>query len=133
MEDVAFRVLAAGNQPDFPTIADFRKRHLSALQGSFEQVLDVARDLGTLRVGPVALDGSKVKANASKHRAMSYGRMKEKQKQLRDEVAQLLTQAEATDAAEDAESGPTCRGTSCPRSCSAVRGAWRGFVRRPAV
>jgi transposase len=114
IEDVAFRVLAAGNEPDFRTIGDFRKRHLSVLQGFFEQVLDVARDLGTLRVGRVALDGSKVKANASKHKAMSYGRMKEKQKQLRDEVAQLLAQAEATDAAEDAEYGANVQGDELP-------------------
>jgi transposase len=82
IEDVPFRVLAAGNEPDFRTIADFRKRHLAALQGFFEQVLHLARELGTPRVGRVALDGSKVKANASKHKAMSYGRMREKQKQL---------------------------------------------------
>jgi transposase len=113
-EDIAFRVLAAGNEPDFRTIADFRKRHLSALQGFFEQVLAVARDLGTLRVGRIALDGTKVKANASKHKAMSYGRMKEKAKQLRDEVTQLLAQAEATDAAEDAEYGADRRGDELP-------------------
>lgn len=114
IEDVAFRVLAAGNEPDFRTIADFRKRHLSVLQGFFEQVLDVARDLGTLRVGRVALDGSKVKANASKHKAMSYGYMKEKRKRLRAEVAQLLAQAEATDAAEDAEYGADVSGDELP-------------------
>ncbi|MCC7418027.1 MAG: IS1182 family transposase [Acidobacteria bacterium] len=114
IEDVAFRVLAAGNEPDFRTIADFRKRHLAALQGFFEQVLDVARDLGTLRVGRVAIDGSKVKANASKHKAMSFGRMKEKAKQLREEVADLLAQAEATDAAEDAECGADMRGDELP-------------------
>ncbi len=113
-EDIAFRVLAAGNEPDFRTIADFRKRHLSALHGFFEQVLAVARDLGTLRVGRIALDGSKVKANASKHKAMSYGRMKEKAKQLRDEVTQLLAQAEATDAAEDAQYGVDVRGDELP-------------------
>src|SRR5918995_6817053 len=79
IEDVAFRVLAAGNEPDFRTIADFRKRHLAALQGFFEQVLRLAREMGAPRVGRVALDGSKVKANASKHKAMSYGRMREKQ------------------------------------------------------
>ena len=75
IEDVPFRVLAAGNEPALRTIADFRKRHLAALQGFFEQVLHLARELGTPRVGRVAVDGSKVKANASKHRAMSYGRM----------------------------------------------------------
>jgi len=114
IEDVAFRVLAAGNEPDFRTIADFRKRHLPALQGFFEQVLEVARDLGTLRVGRIALDGTKVKANASKHKAMSFGRMKEKTRQLRDEVTQLLAQAEATDAAEDAEYGADVRGDELP-------------------
>ena len=84
VEDVAFRVLAAGNEPDFRTIADFRKTHLTALQGFFEQVLRLARELGAPRVGRVALDGSKIKANASKHKAMSYDRMREKQRQLRD-------------------------------------------------
>jgi transposase len=114
VEDVGFRVLAAGNTPDFRTIADFRKTHLAALTGFFEQVLQVARDLGSLRVGRVALDGSKVKANASKHKAMSYGRMREKRQQLRDEVQQLLAQAEAVDAAEDAEYGPDRRGDELP-------------------
>jgi transposase len=114
IEDIAFRVLAAGNEPDFRTIADFRKRHLPALQGFFEQVLCVARDLGTLRVGRIALDGSKVKANASKHKAMSYGRMQDKEKQLRDEVTQLLAQAEATDAAEDGQYGADVRGDELP-------------------
>ncbi len=114
VEDVAFRVLAAGNAPDFRTIADFRKMHLAALQGFFEQVLHLARDLGTLRVGRVAVDGSKIKANASKHKAMSYGRMQEKRKQLRDEVQALLAQAEVADAAEDAAYGADRRGDELP-------------------
>jgi len=114
VEDIAFRVLAAGNAPDFRTIADFRKTHLPALRGFFEQVLHVARDLGTLRVGRVAIDGSKVKANASKHKAMSYDRMRDKQRQLRDEVTLLLAQAEAADAAEDAEYGADRRGDELP-------------------
>ena len=114
VEDVAFRVLAAGNEPDFRTIADFRKRHLSALRGFFEQVLHLARELGAPRVGRVALDSSKIKANASKHKAMSYGRMREKQRQLREEVNALLGQAEAADAAEDAEYGPDHRGDELP-------------------
>ena len=114
VEDIAFRVLAAGNAPDFRTIADFRKTHLTALRGFFEQVLGLARDLGTLRVGRVAIDGSKVKANASKHKAMSYDRMRDKQRQLRDEVTQLLAQAEAADAAEDAEYGADRRGDELP-------------------
>jgi transposase len=114
VEDVGFRVLAAGNQPDFRTIADFRQRHLTALQGFFEQVLQLARELGAARVGRVALDGSKVKANASKHKAMSYARMREKQQHLRAEVKQLLAQAEAVDAAEDAEYGKERRGDELP-------------------
>ena len=114
VEDVAFRVLAAGNTPDFRTIADFRKTHLTALQGFFEQVLRLARELGVLRVGRVALDGSKVKAHASKHKAMSYGRMGEKQRQLREEVKDLLAQAEAADQAEDATYGRDQRGDELP-------------------
>jgi len=114
IEDVAFRVLAADNQPDFRTIADFRRRHLAALQGFFEQVLRLARELGLPRVGRVAIDGSKIKANASKHKAMSYGRMAEKQRHLRDEVRQLLEAAEAADAADDAAFGPDQRGEDLP-------------------
>jgi transposase len=113
-EDVGFRVLAAGNQPDFRTIADFRKTHLTALSGFFEQVLRLARETGALRLGRVALDGSKVKANASKHKAMSYQRMGEKQQQLRAEVAQLLAQAEAADTAEDAQFGTSRGGDDLP-------------------
>jgi transposase len=101
-EDVAFRVLAAGNQPDFRTISDFRKIHLETLQGLFEQVLAMALEAGAMRLGRVSLDGTKIKANASKHKAMSYGRMKEKQQQLKAEVQQLLAQAEAADAESEA-------------------------------
>jgi transposase len=114
IEDVPFRVLAAGNEPDFRTIADFRKRHLATLQGFFEQVLRLAREMGAPRLGRVALDGSKVKANASKHKAMTYGRMRDKQKQLREEVTQLLAQAEAADDADDAEYGSDRRGDELP-------------------
>src|ERR1700730_16365759 len=114
MEDLALRMPTERNEPDFRTIADFRKRHLTALQGFFEQVLQVARDLGTLRVGRIALDGTQVKANASKHKAMSFGRMKDKARQLRDEVTALLAQAEDTDAAEDAAYGADVRGDELP-------------------
>ena len=114
VEDVAFRVLAAGNTPDFRTIADFRKIHLAALSGLFEQVLQMALEAGATTVGRVALDGSKIKANASKHKAMSYGRMRDKARQLRDEVKHLLTQADATDAAEDAQYGADRRGDELP-------------------
>src|SRR6266496_1305432 len=86
VEDVGFRVLAAGNEPDFRTISDFRKLHLQALQGLFDQVLRIALQAGTMRLGRVVLDGSKVKANASKHKAMSYGRMQQGERQIAEEV-----------------------------------------------
>jgi transposase len=73
VEDVAFRILAAGNQPDFRTIADFRKLHLKALEELFQQMLRLTLETGTMKLGRVALDGSKGKGNASKHKAMSYG------------------------------------------------------------
>ena len=113
-EDVAFRVLAAGNQPDFRTIADFRKIHLAALHGLFVQVLQLARAAGVLQVGRVAIDGSKVQASASKHKAMSYRRMQERETALAQEVHHLLTQAEATDAQEDAAHGRAHRGDDLP-------------------
>lgn len=114
VEDVAFRVLAAGNTPDFRTIADFRKIHLAALSGLFEQVLQMALEAGATTVGRVAVDGSKIKASASKHKAMSYGRMHDKTRQLREEVHRLLQQADATDAAEDAQYGATRSGDELP-------------------
>jgi transposase len=104
-EDIAFRVLAAGNAPNFRTIADFRKIHLATLEGLFEQVLKISLEAGAMKLGRVALDGTKVKANASKHKAMSYDRMKDKERQIRAEVQELLAQAEAADAAEDEQYG----------------------------
>ena len=113
-EDVGFRVLAAGNQPDFRTLSDFRKLHLKVLQELFDQVLQISFEAGKMKLGRVALDGSKVKANASKHKAMSYGRMEEEQKRLRAEVKRLLEQAEAADAEEDAGYGRDRRGEDVP-------------------
>ena len=113
-EDVGFRVLAAGNQPDFRTISDFRKLHLGALQGLFDQVLQIAMEAGTIKLGQVVLDGSKVKANASKHKAMSYGRMQEEEKRIKEEVKRLLEQAEATDAEEDTRYGRDKTGEELP-------------------
>src|ERR1700674_2338890 len=114
VEDVAFRVLAAGNQPDFRTIADFRKLHLKALEELFQQMLRLTLETGTMKLGRVALDGSKVKANASKHKAMSYGRMDETEKRLREEVRKLLSQAAAADKEEDKRYGGECRGEELP-------------------
>src|SRR5713101_3389864 len=112
VEDIAFRVLAADNQPNFRTISDFRKMHLKTLEGLFEQVLKIALEAGAMRVGRVAVDGTKV--NASKHKAMSYDRMQEKEKQLRAEIQQLLEQAEAADAEEDARYGKDRQGDELP-------------------
>ena len=113
-EDVAFRVLAANNQPDHRTISDFRKRHLKALEHVFVKILRLGREAGLVKVGHVALDGTKMKANASKHKAMSYGRMKEDITRLEREIAQLLDQAEATDARKDAQYGKDKRGDELP-------------------
>jgi transposase len=114
LEDVAFRVLAAGNTPDFRTISDFRLRHLAALTGLFEQTLRVARKAGLLKMGHVALDSTKLRANASKHKAMSYGRMKTEETRLAAEVAAMLKQAAATDAEEDRRYGRDVRGDELP-------------------
>jgi len=113
-EDIAFRVLAADNQPDFRTLSDFRKIHLATLQGLFEQVLRMAVELGALKLGRIAIDGSKLKANASKHKAMSYKRMKEEQKRLKQEVRRLLEEAERIDAEEDARYGRNRYGDELP-------------------
>lgn len=113
-EDVAFRVLAAGNTPDFRTISDFRKRHLEVLSGLFHQVLALAQRAGLVRLGHVALDGTKVEANASKHKAMSYDRLCKEEPRLAAEVAEMLRRAEAVDAAEDAQYGPDRSGDELP-------------------
>ncbi len=113
-EDIPFKVLAAGNEPDFRTISDFRKIHVETLQNLFEQVLAMALECGSIKLGRVSLDGTKVKANASKHKAMSYGRMNEKQQQLKEEVKQLLAEAEAADTAEDGKYGGQ-RGDELPK------------------
>jgi transposase len=118
VEDVAFRVLAAGNQPDYRTISDFRKIHLDALQGLFEQVLKLALTAGAIKIGRVALDGSKIKANASKHKAMSYKRMKEDERNLRAEVRKLFNQAKAADDDEDARYGKDKSGDELPEELS---------------
>lgn len=117
-EDVAFRVLAANQRPDFRTISDFRKAHLSALSGLFVQVLRLCRAAGLVKLGHVALDGTKIKANASKHKAMSYERMNKEEARLKQEVEALLRQAEELDEQEDAEYGADRRGDELPEELS---------------
>jgi transposase len=113
-EDVAFRVLTANNTPDFRTISDFRKRHLAALEALFVQVLRCCQRAGLVKLGTIALDGTKVRANASKHKAMSYGRMQTEVARLEAEVRDLLARAERVDATEDAQHGPDRRGDELP-------------------
>ncbi len=114
VEDVALRYLAANNTPDFRTISDFRKRHLAALGELFLQVLRLCQKAGMIKLGHVALDGTKMKANASKHKAMSYGRMNKEEARLQAEVEKLLRRADEIDEAEDAEYGRDKRGDELP-------------------
>jgi transposase len=113
-EDVAYRMLAAGNFPAHRTLADFRQQHLATFEALFVQVVQIAQEAGVVRLGAVAVDGTKVKANANKHKAMSYQRMGERARQLREEIAALTAQAEAADAAEDATYGRDVRGDELP-------------------
>jgi hypothetical protein len=113
-EDVAFRVLACNQHPDHDSIAEFRKRHLGELAGLFVQVLKLCERAGLVKLGHVAIDGSKLRANASKHKAMSYQRMCEKEQQLVAEVKRLLKEAEEVDAAEDKRYGKGVRSDELP-------------------
>ncbi|MEK6586128.1 MAG: transposase, partial [Nitrospirota bacterium] len=113
-EDVAFRVLAANQRPDFRTLSDFRKQHLAALADLFVQVLTLCQKAGLVTLGHIALDGTKIRANASKHKAMSYERMGKEEARLQAEVEALLQQAEAADARDDAAYGPDRRGDELP-------------------
>ena len=113
-EDIAFRVLACNHHPDHDSISGFRKRHLQELAGLYKQILQMCELAGLVKLGLVAIDGSKVRANASKRKAMSYDRMCEKEKQLEAEVARILKEAEETDAAEDRQYGKGVRGDELP-------------------
>jgi len=113
-ESVPFRVLSADQHPDHDTIAEFRQRHLGALSRLFLQVLRLCQQAGLVKLGHVALDGTKMRANASKHKAMSYGRMKEKIVELEVQVQELLAEAEAVDAAEDVRYGKGRGGDELP-------------------
>ena len=114
-ERVPFRILTADQHPDHDTIAEFRKRHLEALVGLFVQVLRICQKAGLVKLGHVSLDGTKVKANASKHKAMSYGRMEKKAQELEEEVKRLLSEAQATDDDEDGKYGKGKRGDELPK------------------
>lgn len=112
--DAGFRVLVGDDAPNFRTISDFRRLHLGELEGLFVQVLRLCAEAGMVKLGHVSLDGSKVKANASRHKAMSYKRMKQEQQRLHEEISSLLAKAEATDEAEDVTHGIDVRGDELP-------------------
>jgi Transposase DDE domain len=112
--DVACRIIVSEDIPDFRTISDFRKTHLDRLEALFVEVLKLCALAGLVKVGTIALDGTKVKANASRHKVMSYDRMQQEEKRLKEEVARLLAEAEASDACEDAAHGPDRSGDEVP-------------------
>jgi len=113
-ERLTFRVITGDDIPDFRTISDFRKLHLKELQLLFVQVLQLCQEAGLVKLGHIALDGTKVKANASRHKAMSYGRMLQEEKRLTEEVRQLLSKAKAVDEQEDQKYGVDSRGDELP-------------------
>jgi transposase len=113
-ERVDFMAVTGLNKPDFRTIAEFRRRHLAALSELFVQVLKLCQSAGLVKLGHVAVDGTKLKANASRHKAMSYGRMTQSEPKLAAEVAAWLKAAEAADQADDAEFGADLRGDETP-------------------
>jgi len=113
-EDVAFIVLAGGNKPDFRTINEFRRRHIKSLPGIFVQILKICEKTGLVGLRHVSLDGTKIKANASKHKAMSYGRMKTEEQRLEKEIKKLLEKANHIDLKEDRQFGRDRRGDEIP-------------------
>jgi len=112
--DLAFRMLSGGQFPDFRTLSDFRKEHLEAFHGLFVEVVRMCREAGLVKLGHLSLDGSKYQANASKHKAMSYGRIQEVEPQLEAEIQELLRRAAEVDKAEDTQYGPGQRGDELP-------------------
>jgi len=114
-EDVAFRVLAGNSHPDHDVIAAFRKKHLQAFRKTFVDVLQLCAAAGLVKLGHVSIDGTKFGANASKHKAMSYGRMIETEARLVADVERMTAEAEAIDAAEDAKFGKGTRGDELPK------------------
>lgn len=121
-EDVAFRVLSANQQPDHTRISEFRRIHLEALAALYIEVLRLCQAQGLVKLGHVALDGTKEKANASKHKAMSYERMKKEEERLRSKVKEMLAEAERVDAEEDARYGKDRRGDELPAELARAEG-----------
>jgi transposase len=122
VDSVAFRFLAAGNKPDFRTINRFRKVHGKALGGLFGQVLHLCQRAGLVKMGRVAVDGTKLKANASKHKAMSYDRMTERERAIKDEVRRILEEADRIDEEEDRLYGKDKSGDELPKELQTREG-----------
>ena len=114
-EDVAFRMLAAGNFPQHRTLCEFRRRHLKDFKRLFVEVVMLAREMGMVQLGRLGIDGTKVRANASRRKAMSYGRMGERERQLREEIDELLKQARREDREEDSRYGEDRQGDELPQ------------------
>ena len=112
--DIACRVIVGEDIPDFRTISDFRKTHLARLEALFVEVLKLCALAGPVKVGTISLDGTEVKANASRHKAMSYDRMREEEKRLKEEIAEMLAEAQAADDTEDVQHGPDRHGDELP-------------------
>ena len=123
-DSVAFRFIAANDHPDHDTIATFRRRFLKEIEELFVRVLKLAREIGLLKLGTVALDGTKIHANASRHSALSYEHATKIEAQLKAEVAELLARAEAADQADDMD------GMSIPEELSVARSVWANSLRR---
>ena len=120
--DVAFRWLSANAAPDYRSISRFRRRHLGAIDALFVQVLALCAEAGLVKLGRVALDGTKLRASASRHKAMSYDRMRPRIEELEAQVAAMLAEAEATDLAEDEEFGEDKRGDELPPELATKQG-----------
>src|SRR5207249_9551731 len=121
-ERVDFMAVTGMQTPDFRTISDFRKRHMAALKELFVQVLRLCQEAGLVKLGKVAIDGTKVKANASKHKAMSYGRMKQKESEISRRVREIMKRAEQIDAEEDRLYGPDKSGSELPEELATKQG-----------
>lgn len=128
-EDIAFRFLAGGNLPGFRCIAEFRRRPLAEFRCLFLQVLEISQRSGMASLGHVALDGTKIKANASKHKAMSYGRIKQEEVRLVGEIETLVREAERLDLNEDKRYGKSHRGNNYRRNYNAKKNVCRKSVK----
>ena len=130
-EDVAFRVLAAENFPSHRTLCEFRRRHLGDFKRMFVQVVRLAAETGVANFGKLSIDGTKVRANASKRKATSYSRMRAEEKRLQGEIEALLDRAQVVDAAEDARFGEDIRGDELLAAIRAAKARLEARQREP--